>query len=299
MVITITGGSGFVGTVITRKLVELGHNVIILDRNPSRIQHSLVEYIATDFSENTVPDRVVDVDAVIHLAGVSVFKRWTPEYKKQILDSRTRPIQQLLKISRKTGKAPRAFVSASAIGWYGYGINTVNESDPAGTGFLSEVCSQWEVEAKSFESVGSRVVSVRTAIVLGPGGGMMSQVIPLFRWGIGGTFGSGKQWFSWIHVDDLVSVYLRAVTDQVLSGPVNASSPNPVTNKEFVRVLGRVLHRPSFLRIPGWALRIVLGEFATAVLGSQRVIPKKLTDAGFSFSYPHLEKALSETVQVR
>jgi uncharacterized protein len=297
MIITITGGSGFIGTAITKKLIELGHRVIILDRNPPRIQHSLVEYIATDFSEGTVPDRVVDVDAIIHLAGTSIFKRWTPEYKKLILSSRTRPIQELLDISRRTGKAPRAFVSASAIGWYGYGVEAVDESFAAGTGFLSQVCSQWEAEATSFESVQSRVISVRTAIVLGPGGGMMSQVVPVFKWGIGGTFGSGEQWFSWIHVDDLVSVYIQAVTDESLSGSVNAASPNPVTNKQFVRALGRTLHRPSFLRIPGWALRIVLGEFAGAVLGSQRVIPKKLIDAGFSFTYPTIERALEKSLR--
>lgn len=296
MIITITGGSGFVGTAITQKLIELGHRVIILDRNPSSIHHSSVEYIATGFSPGTVPDRVVDVDAIIHLAGVSIFKRWTPEYKKLILTSRTRPIQELLSISRKTGKSPRAFVSASAIGWYGYSIDLVDESTPVGTDFLSGVCSEWEAEAASFESVGSRVVSVRTAIVLGPRGGMMSQVIPIFKWGMGGVFGSGKQWFSWIHLNDLVSIYVKAATDGTLSGPVNAASPNPVTNRQFVRALGHVIHRPTFLRIPGWVLRIVLGEFAGAVLGSQRVAPKKLADAGFLFAYSTIEKALADSL---
>lgn len=292
MTITITGGSGFVGTAITQKLIELGHAIIILDRNPSRIIHPSVEFVRTDFTEGTVPDRVVDVDAVIHLAGVSVFKRWTTEYKRLILESRTRPIQELLRIARSTGKAPRVFVSASAIGWYGYGMESVDESAPAGKGFLSQVCSEWEKEALSFEGVASRVVSIRTAIVLGPGGGMMSQVIPIFRRGLGGTFGSGRQWFSWIHLDDLVSVYVKAVTDESLSGPINAASPNPVTNRQFVRALGHALRRTAFWRIPGFLLRIVLGEFADAVLGSQRVIPKKLADAGFEFRYPSVDQAL-------
>jgi uncharacterized protein (TIGR01777 family) len=199
----------------------------------------------------------------------------------------------LIDAVKKAGRGPRVFVSASAVGYYGEGGEaTLTESSPAGTDFLARVCREWELVAKRSEQVGMRWVSVRTGIVLGPGGGMLSKLIPVFKWGVGGALGSGKQWFSWIHIEDLLSVYVAAVTDVRLSGPVNAVAPHPVRNTEFTRVLAEVLHRPAFFHVPGFALRMVLGELANAVLMSQRVVPKRLSEIDFSFRYPTIKQAL-------
>jgi uncharacterized protein (TIGR01777 family) len=293
MNIGITGGSGFIGSALCERLTAAGHRVVILDIRPPTRKIAGAEFIQADLMEGAVPSRILECDALIHLAGVPIFEKWTDEYKKIILESRVKTARALIDAVKKAGRGPRVFVSASAVGYYGEGGEaTLTESSPAGTDFLARVCREWELVAKRSEQVGMRWVSVRTGIVLGPGGGMLSKLIPVFKWGVGGALGSGKQWFSWIHIEDLLSVYVAAVTDVRLSGPVNAVAPHPVRNTEFTRVLAEVLHRPAFFHVPGFALRMVLGELANAVLMSQRVVPKRLSEIDFSFRYPTIKQAL-------
>ena len=297
MHILVTGGSGFIGSRLTEGLIKEGHAVTVLDVVPPRQSIPGVSFVKADLMRDPVPSVCGEVDGIIHLAGVSIFKRWTPSYKQLIIDSRVKTAGALFEFMKNAPKRPSVFVSASAVGFYGdRGEEALTEASVAGKDFLASVCQAWEDAAKQFQSLGIRTVSVRTAIVLGPGGGMMSQVIPLFRYGIGGRMGSGKQWFSWIHVDDLVRVYTRAVTDGALSGPVNASSPGAVRNKDFARALGRALHRPAIVPAPSFALRVVLGEFASAVLSSARVVPQTLQQKDFTFLYPDIDSALGKSV---
>jgi uncharacterized protein (TIGR01777 family) len=298
MNILITGGSGFVGSSLAKSLVQDNHHVIILDKVPPRIIHEHVSFVATDFSDvSIIKSAITSADVIVHLAGASIFGTWTPEYKKTIIASRIDSARMMYDIIAQSDNQLKAFVSASAVGYYGdTGDTLVDESSDSGSDFLAEVCRQWESAAYTFADRGVRVCTVRTAIVLGPGGGMMRQIIPLFRWMLGGVLGTGRQWFSWIHIDDLVAVYRTAIQDQTLVGAINATSPDPVTNREFTMALARQLHRPAIFRIPFWVLKFLLGEFARAITASSRVAPKVLVDKGFQFTFPTIIKALSSII---
>lgn len=297
MKIAITGGSGFVGTSLARALLREGHSVTVYDRIPPRFSHDSMSFVAANLSDDGAPESVAAHDAVVHLAGVSIYDRWTPAYKRQIMSSRTRSTDSIVAACAASARRPSVFVCASAVGYYGdRGDRVLDESAAApapGSDFLSDVCVAWESSAQKIEALGIRRVSVRTAIVLGPGGGMMAKLLPAFKWGLGGRLGSGRQWFSWIHIDDLVAVYVEAVTNPRLSGPVNAAAPEPVTNRMFTKSLGRALRRPAFWIIPAFVLRMMLGEFAQAVLASARAVPVKLLAQGFSFRYPSIGSAVS------
>ena len=293
MKICITGGSGFVGTRLSYELVSLGHSVINIDVFPPKQEIENVYFIPADLTSGVVPPEVLECDAIVHLAGVNIFGRWTPEYKKRIFDSRILSANAVISACARSQKHPAVFVSASAIGYYGdSGERELTEDARLGTDFLSDVCMKWEDVASSAETIGMRRVSIRTGIVLGPGGGMLAKLIPIFKWGIGGRLGSGKQWFSWIHIDDLIAVYIQAITNTALSGAVNAVAPEPVRNRDFTQALADILNRPAFFMVPGFVLRMVLGELAGAILGSQKVIPAKLQKAGFVWKYPTIESAL-------
>ncbi len=297
MHIIITGGSGFVGTKLSAALVGAGHTVTVVDLAPPRKPIADVTFVKADLMHDAVPAVFGECDAIIHLAGVSIFQRWTSAYKKLIIDSRVETAKAIHDYLAKLPKRPKVFVSASAVGYYGNrGEELLKEDSGPGSDFLANVCEAWEGAARTFADLDMRTVSVRTSIVIGPGGGMMAQVIPLFRYGIGGRMGSGKQWLSWIHIDDLVRVYTLAATNETLSGPVNASAPQAVPNKVFARTLGKVMNRPSFIPAPAFALRIVLGEFASAVLSSAHVIPNKLNENSFTFAYPDIESALRNSI---
>ncbi len=307
MNIAITGGSGFIGTVLTKKFIEGGHRVTAYDKTPPRLitdttidqlQRDLINFVAVDFLVDPVPQSIAEHDAIIHLAGVSIYNRWTKTYQQQILDSRVKSTLAIVEACKASTMRPSVFVCASAVGYYGDQGDlvldeTAGHAPAASNDFLSQVCTQWESAAAQIDSLGIRRVSIRTAIVLDPGGGMLGQLVPVFKWGLGGILGNGRQWFSWIHIDDLVSVYYEAVTNAELYGPINAAAPEPVTNREFTKVFASTLRRPAWFRIPGWVLRIVLGPFARAVLSSQRVIPARLTSVGFQFTYPNLALALA------
>jgi uncharacterized protein (TIGR01777 family) len=234
------------------------------------------------------------VDAVIHLAGANVGDhRWTKKYRAEILNSRllgTTTIAQAVSTAK-----PKVFISGSAIGFYGEtGNRAVNESDRGGDDFLAAVCREWEAAADL--AGGTRTVKIRTGLVLEPTGGALGRMLPLFRFGLGGKIGSGKQWWSWITLHDEIRAICHLLESEV-SGPINLTSPNPVTNQEFTAALARALHRPALFPVPGIALKTVLGGFSTEILGSKKVLPTALTESGFTFDYPHLVNALEELAQ--
>jgi len=239
-------------------------------------------------------DALVGVDGVIHLAGAPVEdKRWNKKYKTKILNSRLLGTSTVAKAVAEL--KPQVFISSSAIGWYGEsGNRAVIESDRVGDDFLAAVCREWEGAADL--AGGVRTVKMRTGLVLDPTGGALGKMLPLFRLGFGGKLGNGKQWWSWITLHDVVRAIDFALVEKI-SGPVNLTSPNPVTNQEFTAALARALHRPALFPAPAMALKIVLGGFSTEVLGSKRVIPQVLTDAGFTWDYPHLTQALTALVE--
>jgi hypothetical protein len=234
---------------------------------------------------------------IINLAGASIFSTWTEETKKAIRESRIFTTRNLVDgIDPKRAKSITLF-STSAVGYYGFhGDEELTENSPPGNDFLARMAVEWEAEALKAKEKGSRVVITRFGIVLGKGGGVLSQMIPLFRKFIGGPIGSGRQWFSWIHMEDLAEAFFFLMRRLEISGPVNLCSPNPVRNKDFTKALGKVLKRPSFMPAPGFMIKLLLGEFGSVILEGQRVIPKRLLESGFVFSYPHVGKALKNII---
>ena len=299
LTIAVTGSGGPIGTALTALLTTGGHHVIRLVRRPPR--HAGERYWRP---EDPAPDLLNGVDAVIHLAGASIAGRFTPGRKQEIHDSRiipTRRLAELAAASAPTGAAagtagPQAFVTASAIGIYGpdRGDEVLTETSARGDGFLADVVAAWEDATTPAARAGLRTVQVRTGIVQTPRGGMLRLLYPLFAAGLGGRLGSGQQWLAWIGLDDLLDIYLRAVTDPSLSGPVNAVAPAPVRNSEYTATLAGLLHRPALVPVPRFAPRLLLGgegarEIAEA---SQYVRPQRLIDAGHHFRHPELEAAL-------
>jgi len=288
--VAITGASGMIGTALVGHLKSEGYTVQKLVRRASRA----ADEISWDPQSGTVDlEALAGVDAIIHLAGAGVGdKRWTKKYKSEILNSRllgTTAIANAVNTVK-----PSVFISASAIGWYGEtGNRAVIETDRAGEDFLAVVCREWEGAADLVSDV--RTVKLRTGLVLDPTGGALGRMLPLFRFGLGGKLGNGKQWWSWITLHD----HIRAITfalESKIEGPVNVTSPNPVTNQEFTAGLAKAIHRPALFPAPSFALKIALGGFASEILGSKKVMPQALMDAGFNFDYPHIAPALAALV---
>ena len=288
--IAITGASGLIGSSLVGYLKSQGHTVQRLVRRPAVSS----EEITWDPIAGTVDmDALAGVDAVIHLAGAGVSdKRWTKKYKSEILNSRllgTTTIAKAVAIVK-----PQVFISASAIGWYGEsGNRAVVETDRVGDDFLAAVCREWESAADLAGDV--RTVKLRTGLVLDPTGGALGKMLPIFRFGLGGKLSNGKQWWSWITLHDQIRAIAFLLENKV-SGPVNLTSPNPVTNSEFTAGLARAMHRPALFPVPAIALKVVLGGFSAEVLGSKKVMPQVLTEVGFTFDYPHISSALEKLV---
>ncbi|MEK7406872.1 MAG: TIGR01777 family oxidoreductase [Acidobacteriota bacterium] len=271
MNIALTGGSGFIGRPLARRLLADGHSLHLLGRN-------------------WPPESLADAEAIVNLAGEPVAQRWTRAAKQRIRASRVEGTRRLV---AALPRCPAVLVSASAVGIYGSrGAEVLTESSPPGEGFLAEVCGEWERAAAAAEPLGLRVVSLRIGVVLGRGGGALARMLPAFRMGAGGRLGSGRQWMSWIHLDDLVELIRFAILEPALSGPVNATAPNPVTNREFTRELAAALHRPAIFPVPALALKALFGEMASILLDSQRALPQAALAAGFLFQYPELAPAL-------
>ncbi|MGB7978014.1 MAG: TIGR01777 family oxidoreductase [Chlamydiales bacterium] len=297
MYLVVTGGSGFIGTHLCKALHQQGHKVVAVGPNPPNHENKEIVFIQTNLAEGEVPPVFADCDAIIHLAGANIFHRWTNNYKQLILDSRLTTAHAIYHFLLTQKKRPKSFISASAVGFYGdRGDEILDEQSSYGTDFLASTCVACEKAREMFSSLGMRAVSIRTATVLSPDGGALSKMLPLFRWGLGGKLGHGTQWFPWIHIDDLVNIYMQAACDLRIIGPINAAAPELIRNIEFTKTVGSILKRPTILSIPSFVLRLGLGEFATVLLSSQRVLPRALERLGFSFTYPTLQKALTLSI---
>ena len=289
LTVAITGSSGLVGAQLTAFLSTGGHHVIRL------VRHSATKTGERQWNpDDPDPGLLTGVDAVIHLAGESIAGRFTDEHRAAILDSRIGPTRRLAELIATSG--PKLLINASAIGYYGYdrGDETLTEDSERGDGFLADVVAEWERATAPAEEGGARVVKVRTGIVQSPAGGTLRLLRPLFAAGLGGRLGDGRQWFSWIGIDDLIDVYHRALWDDDLSGPVNAVAPDPVRNVDYTRILAHVLHRPAVLPVPPLGPKVLLGEQGARelALANQRVLPARLQQADHRFRRPDLEQAL-------
>lgn len=298
MRIVITGGSGFVGTHLSRYLLAAGHEVTALGTRPSYklIDHSLFTYMAADTTRpGDWQQAVADADIVYNLAGRTIFKRWSKRYKKQIYDSRiltTRNTVEALSTNPRT-----VLVSTSAVGYYGdCGDAELTESSPPGSDFLADLAKDWESEAMAAQANGARVAIARFGIVLSADGGALAKMIPAFRSFLGGPLGNGQQWFPWIHIQDMVAALYFLAGGANLSGPFNLCAPHPVRNGMFAETLGRVLARPAAMAMPAFMLKMAMGEIGGVLLASQRVLPTHLSEAGFEFGYPQIEVALENLV---
>lgn len=297
--VLVTGGTGFIGTRVCTALHQQGDTVRVLSRDPTRAQTKLKwarEFHGwTPETEKLPSEATSDVNAVVHLAGETIAGRWNTEKKRRIRDSRVLSTRNLVTSFEKVETKPNVLVCASAIGYYGdSGDEHFTEVSPAGTDFLAEVCEEWEAEAQKASAFGIRVVMVRIGLVLGLGGGLLAQVLLPFKMGVGGILGSGQQWMSWVHVDDVVGIVLHALENGEISGPLNATAPVPVRNTEFTKTLGSVLRRPTLFPVPKFGLRLMMGEFADFVLLSQNVLPEKTEVSGYEFRYRTLEPALRD-----
>jgi len=300
MKILITGGTGFVGTQLTSRLIKDNHEVTILSRSAKRSGEipREISYLQGDPTQKgSWQEAIKNHDAAINLAGASIFAKWTEEHKKAIRESRVSTTRNIVEGIPSHPQKQFAFFSTSAVGYYGFcGDEELTEESPHGDDFLARIASEWEGEALKAKEKGARVVITRFGIVMGEKGGALGQMIPLFKKFIGGPIGSGRQWFSWVHIKDLAEAFTFLLKHPEISGPVNVCSPNPVRNKDLAKALGRALHRPSFMPAPGFMIKLVLGEFGSVILEGQRVIPKRLLDSGFAFQYPEIDKALQEIV---
>ncbi len=298
--IVITGATGLIGKKLVSALINRNYEVIIFSRNTVKAKikfPDVKEYVEWDYNKPELwKSYLENADAVIHLAGTNLFaKRWNHEFKNEILKSRQLSTQNLVDAIKSCKTKPEVFISSSAIGYYGNrGDEILTEKSSAGIDFLAEVCKVWEKEAKQADDINIRSVQIRTGLVLSADDGALKQMLPPFKFYIGGPLGSGKQWTSWVHIDDLVRIYLHAIENDKLKGAVNAVSANPVRMIEFAETLGKVLKRPSFFSVPKFVLRIVIGKAAGVVTSSQRVSSDKLLQSGFNFEFNTLSEALKD-----
>jgi uncharacterized protein (TIGR01777 family) len=295
--VTVTGATGLIGTRVVRALGEQGAEVTVLTRDPARARATLGDVQAARWSPLEAPapaDALAGRDAIVHLAGEPIAQRWSVRAKRAIRDSRVEGTRNLVAgIGALANGRPHTLVCSSAIGYYGaHGEEPLDEDAPPGDGFLAGVCVAWEAEAAGARALGMRAVTVRTGVVLSRAGGALAKMLPPFRLGVGGPVAGGRQYVSWIHIDDLVAMIVTAIGDERWSGPVNAAAPAPVTNRELSRTLGRVLRRPALLPVPGVALRALYGEMAEVVTTGVRAVPAKALVLGFRFRHAQLEPAL-------
>ncbi len=300
MKVFVTGGTGFVGTNLVRRLAAGGHDLVVLSRSRSGLADGgRVCFVKGDPQQpGAWGDEAAGADAVINLAGASIFQRWTKSAKKQIMESRILTTRNVVEAMGRGSSSGRVLLSTSAVGYYGFrGDEKIDEESTPGSDFLAEVTRKWEDEAVRAESSGVRVVLMRFGVVFGPDGGALGQMLPLFRKGLGGRLGSGRQWFSWIHHHDLERAMEYLLEQPEAAGPFNLTAPNPVTNADFTKALGRALKRPAFLPAPGFMIKLALGEFGSVLLEGQKVTPHRLNRLGFEFDFPTIEKALSDLVK--
>lgn len=298
--IIVTGATGLIGRNLCPILIERGDELTLFTTHRKKAESAVPgakEYVEWDYNNlDRWKDIVEGKDAIIHLAGANLFgKRWSAEYKNTILQSREVSTQNLVKAASLCRRRPSSFIAASAVDYYpDSGNEILTEDSQPGESYLSEVCKKWEEEAAQSEKLGLRRVSVRTGIVLSKEDGALKQMLLPFKLFAGGPLGNGSQWFPWVHLEDVLRIYLYALDNTIVNGPLNACSPKPVTMNEFAAKLGRVLERPSFFKVPYFALKLAVGEIADVIVASHRVIPVALSKGGYKFKFENLEDALKD-----
>jgi len=303
MRVFITGGTGFLGRTLTEKLLTDGHSVTILSRSQTPRQHytpSLTYVIGNPAQPGAWQEELAKHEVVINLAGASIFRRWNKESKKVLRSSRIETTRNIVAgLAARKGQ-PTTLINGSAVGYYGFHNDDqeINEAGDNGNDFLATLTSDWEAAARKAEQYGVRVIPCRIGVIIGPDGGALQKMLTAFRLGLGGPLGSGQQWFSWIQLNDLVRAFLFLIQNESITGPVNCSAPQPVTNREMSRVLARVLHRPMFPAAPAFMIKLVLGEFGSVLLEGQRVVPTKLVSNGFTFTCPDIDTAIRSTLTI-
>lgn len=299
MKIFMTGGTGFVGTTLTKKLTQEKHQVTILTRaltEDSPLPKGATYLEGDPTHRGTWQESVAEHDVIINLAGASIFRRWSETTKEIIRDTRIHTTQNLVEaLAARKGKET-LLLSTSAIGYYGFHEDEeLVEDSPPGDNFLASLAREWESAALKAEAFGVRVALLRFGIILGKHGGALRQMLPLFNMYLGSPLGSGEQWFSWIHEEDLAGIYLHLIAQKNISGPINCTAPHPVRNMDLTRVLAEALGKPTFMpAVPGFMLRMIMGEFGSVLLEGQKALPKRLLDTGFRFKFPKIKKALED-----
>ena len=301
--IVITGATGLIGRILARKLSASGQEITIFTRNPEKVDRNLVsstKIVKWDYKKPEEWEQHLNgKDTVVHLAGANLgAKRWNKEYKKLAYESRIISTRKLVEAISSLDLKPKVFICSSAVGYYGNrGDDYLSEDEEPADNFLAELCADWEKEAANVETLGVRHVSIRTGLVLSKDEGLLKQMIPSFKLFLGGYLGNGRQWFPWIHIDDIVGIYQNAIENETITGPLNGASPGIVRMRQFAKTLGRILHRPSFLPIPKFAIKLLKGELGNYTTDSQRVLMSKLLNSGYKFKYDNLEIALRDLLK--
>jgi uncharacterized protein (TIGR01777 family) len=307
MRVFIAGGSGMIGSRLVQRLHERQDSVVLLTRRPDALRETHGKICTLVQGDPTQPgawmDSAAECDAAINLTGENLFaKRWNEAQKKVLIDSRVQStanvVQAMVRSPRTSSGAPKVLVNASATGYYGpHGDEELTEESPPGNDFAARLCVDWEAAAHHGEKQGLRVAIVRIGVVLGKEAGALAAMLTPFKMGVGGPTGSGRQWFSWVHHEDIIGILLLALDNSHAIGAINGTAPNPVTNRDFAAALGRALHRPAFLPTPGFALKLMLGEVADIVLTGQRVMPHRAQGLGYKFKFPTLDAALADVLK--
>jgi uncharacterized protein len=291
----ITGGTGLIGLALAESLLDEGYEVIILSRNPQASAHIPTGAVVAEWDAHTEKgwvEHASGADAIINLAGAPLDTRWTPAYKKRILESRLQATEAVVAAVKKAKVKPKVLVQASAVGYYGArGDETITEDTPAGEGFLADVCKQWETSSAGVEKEGVRRVITRTGLLLSTKSGPLARILPVFKMFIGGPVGLGKHYYPWIHIGDEIDAIRFLIENPKASGVFNLTAPSPVTNREFSKTLGKVINRPAFTPAPPPVLKVMFGELSSLVLTGQRVIPQNLLKLGYEFRFADLETA--------
>ncbi|MBI3468406.1 MAG: TIGR01777 family protein [Planctomycetes bacterium] len=298
MRVFVTGGTGLVGSRLTARLCERSDSPVVLSRDAPAALAKLgtgVEIVEGDPATGGEWEQAIQTcDAVVNLAGENIFAhRWNEETKARIRDSRVQSTRRIVAAVGRATNRPRVLVKASAVGYYGFHDDEeLTEADGPGEDFLARSCVEWEAAARELVPTGVRLVIVRIGVVLSTAGGALMQMLTPFKLGVGGPVGNGRQWMSWVHIDDLIGIILHALDHEHVSGVINGTAPEPVTNQQFSKALGRALGRPSFFRVPGFMLRLQFGQVAEIITSGQRVLPKRTVELGYQFRYPTIDAAL-------
>ncbi|MCK5190489.1 MAG: TIGR01777 family oxidoreductase, partial [Methylococcales bacterium] len=295
--ILITGGTGFIGKSLCRKLLENNDKLTVLSRRPEKVPQlcGKTTQAISSISDLTTEEHF---DAIINLAGEGIADaRWTSARKQKLLDSRIKTTEQLIAFIDRATEKPKVLISGSAVGFYGnQGDKQLDENSAIHDDFAHQLCARWEAAAKAAEAHGVRVCIIRTGLVIGNDGGFLKRMLPAFKLGMGGPLGDGRQWMSWIHRTDFIAIIDKLLESKVMQGIFNATAPEPVSNAEFSQALGNVLNRPTFIPVPAFVLKTLLGEMSELLLGGQRVLPERIEQAGFKFQFKTLEQALKDVL---